>query len=154
MVPVENRRAFGGHMTADSRNFATRDGTKENVSEIAAAIASRLARSRDGGSDVGDPPRTDPIALAEVSRDDCTERANESSIPNDFGSQMLLDNPPRPTPMADEYRSRVDVCLNWAREAHTDEIRLASIALAQAWLRVAMRIEREMSESLPLAPTL
>ena len=67
---------------------------------------------------------------------------------------MSLDNQPRPTPMADEYRSRVDVCLNWAREAPTDEIRLASIALAQAWLRVAMRIEREMSESLPLAPTL
>ena len=133
-------------MTADSRNFATRDGTKENVSEIAAAIASRLARS--------DPHRTDPMALAEVSRDDCTERANESSIPNDFGSQMPLDNPPRPTPVADEYRSRVDVCLNWAREAPTDEIRLASIALAQAWLRVAMRIEREMSENLPLAPTL
>ena len=144
-------------MTADSGSVATRDGTKESVSEIAAAIASRLARSREGASgasDVGDPHRSDAIALAEVSREYCTERANESSIPNDFGSEMPLDNPPRPTPVADEYRSRVDVCLNWAREAPTDEIRLASIALAQAWLRVAMRIEREMSENLPLAPTL
>ena len=37
-------------MTADSGSFATRDGTKESVSEIAAAIASRLARSREGAS--------------------------------------------------------------------------------------------------------
>ena len=138
-------------MTADGRNIAARDGTKESVSEIAAAMASRLARSRDGSLDVDRP---DAIVLAEVTGAFCSERANESSLVNDFRSQVSLDKPPPTTPMADQYRMRVDACLNWAGEAPTDEVRLASIALAQAWLRAAMRIEREMLESLPLAPTL
>jgi hypothetical protein len=128
-------------------NNATRDSTKQSVSEIAAAMASRLARSREGVSDAGDP-------LAKFSRTNGTEQSNGSSISNNSTSHMSPNKPLRTTPMADEYRRRVDGCLNWAREAPTDEIRLASIALAQAWLRAAMRDEREMAESLPLAPTL
>jgi hypothetical protein len=135
-------------------NTATRDSAKERVSEIAAAMASRLARSREGVSDEGDPHQADTIPLAEVSSAYGTEHANQSSISSNFTSHMSPDKPPRTMPTADEYRRRVDACLNWATEAPTDEIRLASIALAQAWLRAAMRNEREMAEGLPLAPTL
>src|SRR6202043_428963 len=46
---------------------AARVGTKESVSEIAASIASRLARSRDDSAVSSDPRQGDTSVLHEVS---------------------------------------------------------------------------------------
>ena len=38
---------------------------------------------------------------------------------------------------ADEYRRRAEVCLSWAQHAPADDVRLACVALAMAWLKAA-----------------
>jgi hypothetical protein len=47
-----------------------------------------------------------------------------------------------------------DACLNWAREASSDDIRLACLALATAWLKAALSEDGDGSDHLPLAPSL
>ena len=66
---------------------------------------------------------------------------------------MAYDQPPSTKPNADDYRGRVDACLSWAKEAPNDEVRLACLTLARAWLKAAMRDDGRGSD-LPLAPTL
>jgi hypothetical protein len=66
---------------------------------------------------------------------------------------MAHQRPPSTKFNPDEYRGRVDACLNWAKEAPNDEVRLACITLAQLWLRAAMRDDGSGTD-LPLAPTL
>ena len=69
-------------------------------------------------------------------------------------SQMSHDQPPGTKPTSDEYRVRADACLSWAREASTDEVRLASLTLARVWLKAAMGEDGGASGQLPLAPRL
>ena len=66
----------------------------------------------------------------------------------------MHDQPPYRKESSDEYRERADACLNWAREASTDEVRLACLTLANAWLKTAMSEDGGASHHLPLAPTL
>jgi hypothetical protein len=65
---------------------------------------------------------------------------------------VLHDQPPGAKPTSDEYRIRADACLNWAREASTDEVRLACLTLAYAWLKAAIDEDGRVSDHLPLAP--
>jgi hypothetical protein len=140
-------------------DHAARDNTKISISEIAASIGSRLARSRDGSAAYSDPQHAAASVLDELSCACDGGRLDEGTEPKPVTAQivapqMSYDQLHRTNPRSDEYRERVDACLNWAREAPTDEVRLACLTLAQAWLRAAMRDVGDVSDSLPLAPKL
>jgi hypothetical protein len=138
------------------RGHAARDTTSESVSEIAASIASRLARSRDGGARFDETQRGSVSVGNDV---DCaydSDRIEENTALNQvLAPQMSRDQLEHTKLTADEYRARADTCLNWAREAIDDEARLACITLAQTWLKAAIRDGSDAAEDgLPLAPTL
>ena len=82
------------------------------------------------------------------------ERQDANISPSHGAETILLDQPPRRKQSSDEYRRRADACLSWAREASTDDVRLACLALATAWLKAAVREDGDGSEHLPLAPAL
>jgi hypothetical protein len=131
---------------------AALDTTRESVSQIAASIASRLARSRGAGdgTPVDETPRGSVSLVNEVVRASNNDRLGENSA-QVVVTQMLREHM-KLTP--DEYRARADACLNWAREALNDEARLACITLAQTWLEAAVRDGCDVMDGLPLAPTL
>ena len=130
------------------RLSAARDATRDSVSEVAASIASRLARSRNGAAPFEE---ANVFVLNEAG---CDDRLDDDTSPNQvLVPQMSCDQLQPTTPSPDEYRARADACLNWAREAPCDEARLACIMLAQIWLKAAMR-DRDVPAGLPLAPTL
>jgi len=137
----------GGH--------TARDTTSHSVSEIAASIASRLTRSRDGDAPFDETQQGGVSVLNEINRACERDRLEENTAPNQVLAPLISrDQLQRRKPTADEYRARADACLNWAREAPSDEARLACITLAQTWLKAAMRDGGEVTDGLPLAPTL
>jgi hypothetical protein len=136
-------------------DYAARDCAKESVSEIAASMASRLAKTREAGGTVSsDPLEAGPVAQGEQICASEGGRLDESGAPKQVVVQIPHGKLGSIKSSAEEYRGRVDACLSWAKEAPTDEVRLACLMLAQAWLRAAIRNDRTVSEHLPLAPTL
>jgi hypothetical protein len=123
------------------------------VSEIAASIASKLARNQEGNAESGDLQHTETFVLSETSRDFENERPAQSGSPKPVTSQI---SPPRPQLKAnsDEYWAKAEACFSWAREAPTDELRLGCLALAQTWLTAALRIDGGALPALPRAPTI
>jgi hypothetical protein len=131
----------------------TRDSASEIVSEIAASIAARLERSRNGGVSLDEAHQGSiSIVRDESGNSDCL--GENATLKLDIARQMPPDQLSHATPTADEYRARADVCLNWAREALTDEARLACMILAQTWLKAAIRDGDDGPGPLPLAPSL
>jgi hypothetical protein len=129
------------------------DYSRESVTEIAATMASRLARSREsGGVVVSDTQEAESTARNE-NRYAYKSSPDERAAPKQGVLQMARDQLPSSNPSADECRGRFDACLSWAKEAPNDEVRLACLTLARAWLRAAMRDDGSGSD-LPLAPTL
>jgi hypothetical protein len=43
---------------------------------------------------------------------------------------------------ASEYRAMAEACFEWAREAHTAEVRASYIQLAEVWLKAASQVDR------------
>jgi hypothetical protein len=124
-------------------------GSRDNpINELAASIASNLVRN---AAEPSDPPRSGASVLSEDSFTLESERRDEIPAPQEVDLEMHHD-PLRTNRTSDEYRGRADACLNWAREASTDEVRLACLMLANAWLKAAM--SEEVSDHLPLAPRL
>ena len=101
-----------------------------SLSELAASIASKLARNA--------VPLTDPQPSVQSEGGSFSEQQNVNIWPSQGAETVLLDQPPRRKQSAEEYRRRADACLNWAREASTDDVRLACLALATAWLKAAV----------------
>ena len=135
-------------------DYAGHDYTRESVTEIAATMASRLARSRESGGVVAsDTQEAETIARKEHSYVCESDRLDERATAKQDVIQMAHDRLPSTKPSADDYRGRVDACLSWAKEAPNDEVRLACLTLARAWLKAAMRDDGSGSD-LPLAPTL
>jgi hypothetical protein len=131
-----------------------RDCAKESVSQIASSMASRLTRSREGDP-YGEPRQADDFVVNGSSCAYQRERLDEVTAATHGPSQMSHGQLSCSKPSADEYRGRVDACLNWAREATADEVRLACLTLARAWLEAAMGDDGSKgSDHLPLAPTL
>ena len=129
------------------------DYTRESVTEIAAAMASRLARSRENGGFVASDPQE---AETTAGTGPCYAYGgglDKKVAPKEGILQLAYDQPPSTKSGADDYRGRVDACLSWAKEAPNDEVRLACITLAQLWLRAAMSDDGGGAD-LPLAPTL
>ena len=122
----------------------SRDGS---INELAASIGSKLARNAPAPIDPepGDPQKGDGIIGP-------SERQDNKVPPLQESTTVMHDQPPKES--SDEYRERADACLNWAREASTDEVRLACLTLASAWLKAAMSEDGGMSDHLPLAPRL
>jgi hypothetical protein len=136
-------------------DYAGRDYTRDSVTEIAATMASRLARSRESGGVVAsDTQEAETVARDEHCYARESNRLDERAAAKQSVLQMAHDQLPSTKPTADNYRGRVDACLSWAKEAPNDEVRLACLTLAQAWLRAAMRDDGDVSDSLPLAPKL
>ena len=117
-----------------------------SLRELAASIASKLARNA--------VPPTDPQPSVQSEGDSFSEQQDANICPSQGAETVLLDQPPRRKQSAEEYRRRADACLNWAREASTDDVRLACLALATAWLKAAVREDGDGSDHLPLAPAL
>jgi hypothetical protein len=42
---------------------------------------------------------------------------------------------------APEYRAMAEECFKWAGEAHTDEVRVSYLKLAQVWLDAASKLD-------------
>ena len=122
----------------------SRDGS---INEVAASIGSKLARNAPDPIDPepGDPQKGDGIIGP-------SERQDDKVPPPPESTTVMHDQPPKES--SDEYRERADACLNWAREASTDEVRLACLTLASAWLKAAMSEGGRVSDHLPLAPRL
>jgi hypothetical protein len=135
-------------------DYAGHDYTRESVTEIAATMASRLARRRESGGVVAsDTQEAETIARNEHRYAYESDRLDERAAAKQGVLQMAHDRLPSTKPSADDYRGRVDACLSWAKEAPNDEVRLACLTLARAWLKAAMRDDGSGSD-LPLAPTL
>ena len=117
----------------------SRDGS---LNQLAASIASKLARNAVVPAD---PQPSMPQEGASFS-----QRQDTKIFPSQGAETVVQDQPPRST---DEYRRKADVCLNWAREASTDGVRLACLALATAWLKAAVSEDGGRSDHLPLAPS-
>jgi hypothetical protein len=134
-------------------DHAAGDTTRESVSQIAASIASRLARSRDGGVLFDETQQGGSVNEAICANN--TDRLEGNTALNQVRfPKMSRDQLQHTKLLADEYRARADACLNWAREAPSDEARLACITLAQTWLKAAIRNGGDVADNLPLAPTL
>jgi hypothetical protein len=121
----------------------SRDGS---INELAASIASKLVRNAPIDPEPGDPQKADGLIGQSERQDDKVPRPREATV--------MHNQPPYRKESSDEYRQRADACLNWAREASTDEVRLACLTLANAWLKAAMSEDGGMSDHLPLAPRL
>jgi len=117
-----------------------------SLNELAASIASKLARNV--------VTLTDPQPSVPPEGGSFSEQQDANISPSQGAETVLLDQPPRGSKSAEEYRRRADECLNWAREASTDDTRLACLALATAWLKAAVREDGDGSDHLPLAPSL
>ena len=122
---------------------AKNDGS---LNELAASIASKLARNA--------VPLTDPQPSVPQEWGGFVERQDANISPPQGAETVLLEQPPRRKHSAEEYRRRADACLGWAREASTDDLRLACLALATAWLKAAAREDGDGSDHLPFAPSL
>jgi hypothetical protein len=122
-----------------------------SISELAASIASKLARN---AAVPGDPPQAGATVLSKGSFTLESERRDEISASQQVASEMAHRDPPRTNRASNEYRERAEACLNWAREASTDEVRLACLTLANAWLKAAMGEDDGGSDHSPLAPRL
>ena len=117
-----------------------------SLNELAASIASKLARNV--------VPLIDPQPSVPPEGGSFSEQQDANISPSQGAETVLLDQPPRRKQNADEYRRRADACLNWAREASSDDVRLACLALATAWLKAAANEDGAGSDHLPLAPSL
>ena len=122
----------------------SRDGS---INELAASIASKLARNAPIDPEPSDPPKGDGLICQ-------SEREDDKIPPPQEATTVMHNQPPYRKESSDEYRERADACLNWAREASTDEVRLACLTLANAWLKAAMSEDGGVSDHLPLAPKL
>jgi hypothetical protein len=129
-------------MLKDKAKNGSDDGS---LNELAASIASKLARNA--------APLADSQPSVPQEGDSFDERQDANISPSHGAETVLLDKPPR-RKSSDEYRRRADACLSWAREASTDDVRLACLALATAWLKAAVREDGDGSDHLPLAPAL
>jgi hypothetical protein len=74
-------------------------------------------------------------------------RQNEGTASTQITRQILHDQPSGAAVTPHEYLKRLDTCLMWAREANADNVRLACLTLAQAWLSAAMRDSDRALES-------
>jgi hypothetical protein len=121
----------------------SRDGS---INELATSIGSRLARNAPAPIDPepGNPQKGNGLI-------DQSERQDDKVPPPQEATTALHNQPPY---REESYRERADACLNWAREASTDEVRLACLTLASAWLKAAMSEDGGVSDHLPLAPKL
>jgi hypothetical protein len=127
----------------------SRDGS---VNELAASIASKLARN---AAVPNDAPRAGASVLSEDSFTLESKRRDEiPALHEEAAPEMSHRDPLRTNGTSDEYRGRADACLNWAREASTDEVRLACLMLANVWLKAAMAEDGGGSDHSPLAPKL
>ena len=122
----------------------SRDGS---INELAASIASKLARNAPIDPEPSDPQKADGLF-------DQSERQDDKVPPPQEATTALHNQPPYRKESSDEYRERADACLNWAREASTDEVRLACLTLAKAWLKAAISEDGGVPDHLPLAPKL
>jgi hypothetical protein len=113
----------------------SKESPDTSVSGLAASIASKLARN---AAPPGDPPYTEASVLSEDSFSVDNQRRDEVPPLQEIASEMACPYPLRTNRTAEEYRGRADECLNWAREAPADEVRLACLLLASAWLKAAM----------------
>ena len=105
-----------------------KNGSDEgSLNELAASIAFKLVRNAI--------PLADPQPSVPQEGGSFVERQDANISASQGAETVLLDQPPRGEESADEYRRRADACLNWAREASTDDVRLACLALATAWLK-------------------
>lgn len=128
------------------KDKAKKSSDEGSLNELAASIASKLVRNA--------VPLADPQPGVPQEGSSFVERQDANISPSQGAETVLLDQPPRRKQSAEEYRRRADACLNRAREASTDDVRLACLALATAWLKAAVREDGDGSDHLPLAPAL
>jgi hypothetical protein len=117
-----------------------------SLNDLAASIASKLTRNV--------VPLTDPQPSVRPEGVSFSGQRDANITRSQGAETVLLDQPPLRKQNADEYRRRADACLDWAREASSDDVRLACLALATAWLKAAVSEDGAESDHLPLAPSL
>jgi hypothetical protein len=127
----------------------SKESPDTSISGLAASIASKLARN---AAQSGDPPRPEASVLSEDRFTVENQRRDEVPALQEVTSEMAHRDPLQTNRTAKEYRRRVEECLNWAREVSADEVRLACLMLANAWLKEAMAEDGGGRDHSPLAP--
>jgi hypothetical protein len=125
-----------GHKKSDHAGCSS---TEESVSQIAASIASRLAKSREGRTTFSDDPQQASTSVPIKGNTTLVSGCQNGTASTQLTPQILHDQADGTTVTPDEYLKRLDSCLTWAREANAGDVRLACLTLAQAWLSAAMR---------------
>ena len=97
------------------------------------------------------------ISCSRPSEDKFTiENRRRDEVPalQEIASEMSHRDPLLSNRSSEEYRGTAEECLDRAREASADEVRLAYLTLASAWLKEAMGEDGGAPDHLPLAPRL
>ena len=110
------------------KNETNKTLASDHVTEIAACMALRLGRDRDRNGEFGDSQQADAFVLNEVGCADDSEEPAGGTAPTPTSHNAKL--------AFNEYRQRVEACLNWAKDARAE--RVACLTLADAWLRAAL----------------
>ena len=104
---------------------------RADLTEVAASMALRLGRGHDRDGETGDLQQADAFVLSEAGCARDIEEPDEGTAPT-----PISHDHPRAKLTFNEYRQRVDACLNWAQEAPAE--RIVCLALAEALLRAAL----------------
>jgi hypothetical protein len=128
--------------TVDRQNRDDRErdsaSTASGVSEIAASVASKLARNQGGGTaPFIDDRQVEASAPTEANPTCAIGRLDDGPATTQAVTGVPDHQVHRKKVTSDEYRKRFHACLFWAQEADSDDVRLACLTLAQVWLKAA-----------------
>jgi hypothetical protein len=104
---------------------------RADLTEVAASMALSLGRGHDRDGESGDLQQADAFVLSQAGCARHIEEPDEGTAPT-----PISHDHPRAKLTFNEYRQRVDACLNWAQEAPAE--RIVCLALAEALLRAAL----------------
>ena len=113
------------------KNKTNKMVARADLTEVAASMALRLGRGHDRIGESGDLQQADAFVLSQAGCARDIEEPDEGTAPT-----PISHDHPRAKLTFNEYRQRVDACLNWAQEAPAE--RIVCLALAEAWLRAAL----------------
>jgi hypothetical protein len=113
------------------KNETNRTLAGADLTEVAASMALRLGRSHDSNGESSDLQQAEAFVLNEAGCARDIEEPNEGTAPTPISHDQ-----PRAKMTFNEYRQRVEACLNWAQEAPAE--RVVCLTLAEAWLRAAL----------------
>jgi hypothetical protein len=113
------------------KNETNKTQADADLTEVAASMALRLGRGRDSNEESGDLQQAGALVLNEAGCARDIEEPDKATAPTPIPHEQ-----PRAKLTFNEYRQRIEACLNWAQEAPAE--RVVCLTLAEAWLGAAL----------------